>query len=482
MQLRGLVFTILLFTVHLSFGQLTIIVDQIPGNTPPDDPIYIAGDFQGWSPGNPNHILSEDEALSRHFITLPAGLGAIEFKFTRGSWIKVEGDINGNYIDNRSYSGNEGDTVYLQILGWEDLTSGNGCNGVPEAPGESTATPNVQVFSDTFYMPQLDRCRRIWVYLPPDYEESGQSYSVLYMHDAQNVFDERTSFISEWEVDETLNQLFEEGDPGIIVVGIDNGGIFRTEEYAPWPVEGVTDGNGPLYVDFIIETLKPVIDNEFRTLPDRENTGIMGSSFGGLISTYAGIEHQGIFSKVGTFSPSYWFTPEIYDHVATTGKQENMRIYQLMGQLEGSTAVSNMFTMEEELYDAGFEEDEVLSIAVAGGEHTEWFWAQEFAEAYLWLFRGGTSSEQSLLNVQANFELHPNPTNNRVEAVFDLSQATPIQIEVYNLQGQLVKAHDAGTLLAGHHQLALDFKLPKGHYYYSLQLGDESQTQVLIID
>src|SRR5690606_36165183 len=144
--------------------------------------------------------------------------------------------------------------------------------------------------------------------LPPDYETSAKYYPVLYMHDGQNLFDVRTSFSGEWKVDEHLDSLFLLGDPGCIVVGIDNGGTNRINEYSPWVNPQYGGGQGDQYIEFLIETLKPYIDQNYRTLPDAEHTGIMGSSMGGLISYYGGLTNQNVFGRIGAFSSSFWFS------------------------------------------------------------------------------------------------------------------------------------------------------------------------------
>ncbi|MFT5765272.1 MAG: hypothetical protein ACI8X3_002709, partial [Saprospiraceae bacterium] len=169
-----------LFILFQAAAQLTIIVDEVPDNTPENDPIHIAGDFQGWDPGSIANQLTKDTDLNRHHITLPSGLGDILFKFTRGSWEKVEADENGNFVPDRFYSPANGDTIYLQILGWEDLDGNGG--------GQSTAAENVSIITDSFYMPEFDRYRRVWIYLPPDYDMTNFDYPVLYMHDGQNCF------------------------------------------------------------------------------------------------------------------------------------------------------------------------------------------------------------------------------------------------------------------------------------------------------
>lgn len=111
----------------------------------------------------------------------------------------------------------------------------------------------------------------------PGLRDYQQELSVLYMFDGQNLFDSATSFAGEWGVDEALEKLYTERGFSIIVVGIDNGGDKRIDEYAPWVNEEYgRGGEGDAMVRFIVETLKPYIDSHYRTVPNE--TGIMGSS------------------------------------------------------------------------------------------------------------------------------------------------------------------------------------------------------------
>ncbi|MGB7842151.1 MAG: alpha/beta hydrolase-fold protein, partial [Salinimicrobium sp.] len=155
---------------------------------------------------------------------------------------------------------------------------------------QSTASPNVSTFE--IAAPQLDTIRKIWVYLPENYETSEESYPVLYMHDAQNLFDAATSYSGEWKVDEVLDSL---KTPQVIVVGIEHGNDKRIEELTPYPNEKYGGGKADAYVNFLMITLKPHIDATYRTLPDAENTAIMGSSLGGLTSFYAAIKYPETF-------------------------------------------------------------------------------------------------------------------------------------------------------------------------------------------
>ena len=260
----------------LVFAQLTIKVVAVPANTPQGANIYIAGTFNNWNPSDPTKILTSLGG-GQYQIVLNPPAGTVEFKFTRGGWPTVEGDANGNQLPNRTttYNG-QPKTVELTILSWEDLPSG------------TTAAANVTLLDDDFYMPQLNKNRKIWIYLPPDYQTSTKHYPVLYMQDAQNLFDDYTSFSGEWEVDESLNEMFTQGDYGCIVVGIENGGADRLDEYSPWVNSEYNEGgDGAAYVEFMVNTLKPYVDEHYRTLPGRNTTGVMGSSMGGLISMYA---------------------------------------------------------------------------------------------------------------------------------------------------------------------------------------------------
>ena len=320
----------------------------------------------------------------------------------------MEGNAGGGFLPDRTYDYAGGlDTLELQILSWE--------GGVTN----STAAPNVSVIAQDFYMPQLGRTRRIWLYLPPDYENSGKNYPVLYMQDGQNVFDAATSFSGEWQVDEALNRLFEDGDEGVIVVAIDNGGVSRLDEYTPWANPTYGGGGGDAYVNFIVETLKPYVDEHYRTKSGREFTGIMGSSLGGLISLYAAIEHQDVFSKAGVFSASFWFADEVYTHVASTGKEADMRIYMIAGDLEGEGGeqVTDMNAMYNTLLSAGFSEEEVVAISHPDGQHSEWYWAREFPAAYEWLFRGSVTADKVPDREKMKLKVFPNPSDSNFQLI-----------------------------------------------------------------
>jgi predicted alpha/beta superfamily hydrolase len=447
-----------LFTqIQISLAQLTIKVTSIPNNTPAGSTIYAVGTFNNWAPADPTKKLSLNSDGSYSIVLTPPA-GQVKMKFTRGSWATVEGDANGNFLPDRvfNYTGAP-TTLTLSILSWEDQGSGTG--------GGSTAASNVQLLDDNFYIPQLNRTRRIWLYLPPDYYTTTKHYPVLYMHDAQNLFDEATSFSGEWEVDETLNQLHQSGNFGCIVVGIENGGAYRLDEYSPWVNPSYGGGQGDEYTEFITNTLKPHIDGNFRTLPGRLTTGIMGSSMGGLISMYALSERQDVFSKAGIFSPAFWFADQnSANHVATHPKQGEVRTYFLAGGDEPQYVEDDMTDVADAMLTAGFGVNEIYFTVPTDGQHSEWFWAREFKDAYLWLF-DGVSDAQNLANENlSGVELFPNPTGNTLR--FTGFPATKsLNVRIFNPNGTLYR--DSSVRL---NEALTVADLPKGVYFVKIEV------------
>lgn len=359
---------------------VTLIV-SVPDYTPEDDAVYIAGDFNGWNPGDENYRLTKlPDGRWAINLTFPYGK-VIEFKFTRGSWETVEKGPNGEEIPNRQFVFKDSGTYEFTVYHWRDYVEEVGV-------GEHTITGNVTTFK--MFIPQLNRTRRIWIYLPPDYGTTNRSYPVLYMFDGQNLFDSATSFAGEWGVDEALEKLYQERNFSIIVVGIDNGGDKRIDEYAPWVNEDYgRGGEGDAMVRFIVETLKPYIDSHYRTVPNE--TGIMGSSLGGLMAVYAGFAYPEVFRYVGAMSSAFWFNPEIYDFVRNAEKGPE-KIYIDWGTMEGSDPGAFSRSNEEMvniLKEKGYVEGVNLKVVIdEGAQHNEYYWGRRFPDAVLWLFEG----------------------------------------------------------------------------------------------
>jgi predicted alpha/beta superfamily hydrolase len=419
--------SIMFFLTH---AQVTIIVDSVPAYTPEQDELYIVGSFNNWNPGDTNYKLQLNENNLPEIVLNGFSEGTtIEYKFTRGSWDTVEKGSDGEEISNRTFTFSNGETVRAKIYNWADNTNSGGGGG----NDNSTAAENVIVMDENFYIPQLDRYRRIILYLPPDYDNSQNAYPVLYMHDGQNLFDVLTAYAGEWEVDETLNALAAEGYTVPIVVGIDNS-QHRADEYLPYYNPNFAGGEGDEYAAFITETLKPHIDANYRTLPDRENTGIMGSSLGAVISLYAAVRYQEVFSKAGLFSPAYWANyDQIWGFLKEEGNRKDIHFYQNIGQHEGDQYIQPMYQMQDSLNALGFQN--VSSKIIEDGQHNEATWAADFAEAYLWLYNTGTSNTESIKK-NARFRIYPNPTNNFLKIVTE-TDSDRYRISITDMAGKL---------------------------------------------
>ncbi|GAB6189705.1 alpha/beta hydrolase-fold protein [Marinitoga arctica] len=369
-----------------NFYTVTIIIEKVPNYTPKNDDIFISGNFNKWNPGENKFKLKYING--RYQITLKAKKGeSIQFKFTRGNWESVEKGKEGEEIPNRIYTFKEKNKkINIIIHNWRDFVE-KGKGTVAH-----TITGNVKIIDD-FYLKELDKKRRIWIYLPPDYNASNKRYPVLYMHDGQNIFDKATSFSGEWGVDETLEKLFKKGKTnGIIVVAVDNSGIDRLNEYSPWKWEN-TDikiaknqgGKGDAYIDSIVKSLKPYIDSNYRTIP--EDNGIMGSSMGGLISLYGALKYPDIFKKVGALSSAFWYADrKIFDYVKEKRFVGDIKIYLYVGGKEGENPEiykNDTIEMKKILDNFGYKTNILLDDF---GIHNESYWSKHFEEIFLWLY------------------------------------------------------------------------------------------------
>lgn len=257
----------------------------------------------------------------------------------------------------------------------------------------ATAGPGVRVLSPPMAMPGLDRSRTIRVYLPPSYSGGKRRYPVLYMHDAQNLFDDATSFVGEWGVDEAMDELARTRGIEVIVVGIDHGQDKRINELSPWTNKEYGPAEGGQYMQFVVGTVKPFIDRKFRTLRGLGDTGIMGSSLGGLASHYAIHEYPRVFGKAGIFSPSYWFADEVYAYSKSHRLRHGARIYLVSGSEEGDQTSANLMRMDRQLRASHVRGISMHTSIRPGAAHNEKFWRSEFPQAMVYLFGPRQDSE-----------------------------------------------------------------------------------------
>ena len=291
------------------------------------------------------------------------------------------------------------------------------------APAARVASGRIESF--TVAMPQLGaRERTVRVYLPPGHDGGDRRFPVLYMQDAQQLF--TPGPFGDWRVDETLDSLArDDAFDGVIVVAVDNG-PQRWNEYGPWknsrmaawidpswarPEEG---GDGAAYVEFLVATLKPMVDGRYRTMPGRAHTGIGGSSMGGLIALYAALTRPDVFGRVMSMSTAAWFGEgggpwlsdnrllrligdrpvprdlRVYLQVGTAERSrevdpevidaEGRRVTYPRAYLEGSRAVAAALVAR------GLPASHLRHVEDEGAPHNESAWARRFGEAARWLF------------------------------------------------------------------------------------------------
>lgn len=358
-----------------------ICLNHIPETTTDNEPIYLSGNFNDWKEKDKKYQIKTDDNGIKHVLIKYTGEDVkIEFKFCRGTWSTVECDATGNDIPNRTLLLTNESVCYItNIAGWKDKA------------GDKDISQRVSILELNFQSEALSRNVKVFVYLPPNYQKAHHlSYPVLYLQDGQNIFKKDGISDHSWSVNTILDQLYSEGMGGIIVVAISHGENERINEYSPWVHPEHGGGKGKQYLDYVVDTIKPSIDRRLRTLADNVNTGVMGSSMGGLLSMFAILERPDIFGKAGIFSPSFWFIDEIYALAARVEKKPETKILFLGGNQESESMMSDLMAMYYTLIDTGFNNDRLHIDLHEDGNHSEWFWSREFAHAIQWLFGADT--------------------------------------------------------------------------------------------
>lgn len=337
--LKGLLPVVGMMFLFRTFSQATIKIEvsKKDSQSAINEPLYVAGSFNQWQPSNPKYQLQKD-AAGNWFIKLSAPKKDIlEFKFTRGSWDKVEARPDGGDVPNHAIKVYNDTAITYTIQSWKD-------QHVPK-PRLHTATSQVQIIDTAFYLKALGVHRRVWLYLPKDYDTSGKSYPVLYMQDGQNIFDAYTASYGEWGADEVLDSVASQTGKNCIVVAIDHGGVSRMTDYNHYNNPRFGIGKGKLYVQSLVQSVKPFIDARYRTLPDAANTWLAGSSMGGLISLWAVMQYPKVFGGAGILSPALWMAPQIKKDAATLLKRYKGKLFFYAGGMEGPTMVMDMDTV-----------------------------------------------------------------------------------------------------------------------------------------
>jgi predicted alpha/beta superfamily hydrolase len=353
-------------------------VVHVPENTPPEQPVFLAGDgpaLGGWS-ADGVRLERWDDGTHRAWLAIPPGFRG-RFLVTLGRWRDTESDGWGHEISPRELHITHPTTIEAHVRGW-------GRNSVH--------------YHHDFPSEYLPHRRTISVWLPPGYDfDSHRYYPVLYMHDGQNLFDPDTAFAGNpWWADEVAEREIRPGRvQPLIIVGVANT-PDRISEYGPQ--RGGRTGPGDWsreYGRFLVQEVKPFIDAHYRTLRDRENTGVAGSSMGGLISLHLCKWYPDVFGKCAAMSPSLWWDREHFIqnlHVSTEWLA-HCRVWLDMGTREGgseagmSSMLDRVRRLGAQLIRRGMRQGEQLHVEeVDGGRHNEGSWGDRFDRVLRFLY------------------------------------------------------------------------------------------------
>lgn len=250
-----------------------------------------------------------------------------------------------------------------------------------------TVVGHVQALPD-FESKLLGNKRDVLVWLPPQYDlEPKRRFPVVYLHDGQNAFDAATSFAGEWKADEAATALIgaRRIEP-IIMVAVPNAGAERANEYL-WSRDRNMGGRGNLYGRFLTDELKPFVDRTYRTKPGPQDTGLIGSSLGGLITLHLGLTRSDVFGRLGVVSPSVWWNGR---EILAQVKRVPARIWLDIGTDESASAEKDARDLRDVLVQKGWREGKDLAFYVdPGAKHNEAAWAGRIDSILTFLFPAG---------------------------------------------------------------------------------------------
>lgn len=437
-------------------GNITITAN-VPANTP-DGEVYIAGSFTDptWDPA---FALKMAKVSSTQYqITVP-NVTVIQYKLLCGrSWDNEELTADGEPVEDRSATITS-PNVTITVAQWKSV-GGSGSS---------------DVISHTFssFAP-LQGSRRVLIYLPPDYESNPEKhYPVLYMHDAQNVLE--TGPYGTWDVKKTLNSMHSSGKRIGIVVAIDNG-AGRLKEYTPFGNSSYEGGvaEGDEYLTAIKNVVMPYINANYRTLTDRENTGIMGSSMGGLISYYAALKEHDTFGLIAPMSPSFWFCKNdlsTYVDSWSGSNKERTKFYFICGGNEGEPSmVPDMQQFYNKTKQIGFLESNMMYEVVNEAVHNEASWAAQFGRVYEFLYENPISKVENPNNFAEKIQISVNKSSLNIANL----AAELIDFTLFDIAGKQIMKKTADTSFT-------ISSLEKGVYVAKLNSANQEYSQKVII-
>jgi len=370
----------ILFACTPQNSDITLVV-KVPVNTPLDAKLTLGGDFNGWDPTQPGfELIKSDNGTYQYTFPAFEKDKVLNFKVTRGNWGTVEITASGANRENRNYTvSGDSQMINIEVADWADLSN-------KEVPSSIVGT----VIIENIELPTFEGQRKIRIYLPPNYKDSDKRYPVIYMTDAQNVFDSKTANAGEWQMDELMENFAEESSAlTSIVVAVDHAGDNRRMEYLPFSNKLA---QGKAFSDWLVNELKPSIDRRYRSKPAREYTSMMGSSMGGLIACYTALRHQQAISKVACLSSAFLkrlVGAYLIEYIKNTPKKYAMKFHLDIGDNEFGLFGDNILKETQEVYQTllsvGFEKQELRYQVIKGGTHDEPSWRNRTKDILLWL-------------------------------------------------------------------------------------------------
>lgn len=231
--------------------------------------------------------------------------------------------------------------------------------------------------------------RRITVYLPPGYDESAdRRYPVLYMHDGQNLFDAERAYIpgNHWRLQEAADAAIgERGAAPMIIVGMDHAGPARIDEYTPTPdPKHPGSGRAGEWANTLLERIKPAIDRRYRTVP--AESGVGGSSLGGLISLHLALQHPEVFRAAAVMSPSVWWNDRTILGEVDAFEGPRPRMWLDVGGREGVDTLRDARALRDRLLAKGWNDETLRYYEDRRADHSERSWARRVRLVLEFLF------------------------------------------------------------------------------------------------
>jgi len=319
-----------------------------------------------------------------------------------------------------------------------------------------TSEPGSQMSIHRFYSRALKNFRSLYIYLPPSYGfEPDRRYPVLYMHDGQNIFDGSRSYSGDgWEIHQTADELIAAGlMEEILIVGIAHQNERRLSEYAH--MDGAYQGSsvkgrGLQYESFLLNDVKPFIEANFRVLPGKENTGLMGSSMGGLVSFNIGLRHPEVFGKLGVLSPSFWWNPgkTLKQIKRLPNSKMPTRMWMDMGEQEGQLS-QDFSMMVKQLRKKGISESENMACwLVPEGSHSEKAWMSRVHCPLLYLFGETGKPEQLMIDDLPLVKIKERKRQMLITAVYNTGFChTPYPVRYISSRPDILSVTDEGVFM-----------------------------------